>query len=74
MAKVQFSSPNFVYLDWAREVLPRSIGVDKISSHDGNPYHYGLEPRLQFLRMLAEVVQTNISPRDQKMVIVQEDI
>jgi hypothetical protein len=49
------NSSNFVFVDWAREVLPRSLGIHRLSSNDGNPYHYRLEPRLQFLQMLCEV-------------------
>ena len=51
----ELNSTNIVYLDWAREVLPRSIGDSRLKSTDGNPYHYGLEPRLQFLQMLSEI-------------------
>ena len=47
---------NFVFLDWSREVLPRSLGSDRLISNDNNPYHYGYQPRLQFLQMLAEVL------------------
>lgn len=52
------NSSNFIYLDWAREILPRSLGTDRLRSTDRNPYHYGLAPRLQFLQMLAEVYDT----------------
>ena len=46
---------NFIYLDWSREILPRSFGNERLRSNDRNPYHYGLQPRLQFLQMLSEV-------------------
>jgi hypothetical protein len=49
------NSSNLIYLPWAREILPRSIGKDRLRSTDGNPYHYNLQPRLQFLQMLSEV-------------------
>lgn len=49
-------SPNRVFIDWAREVLPRSIGELKIKSKDDNPYHYGLLARLQFVQLLTEVL------------------
>jgi hypothetical protein len=52
------NSSNIVYLDWAREILPRSLGADRLRSTDRNPYHYGLAPRLQFLQMLADVYDT----------------
>jgi hypothetical protein len=51
----QLNASNFIYLDWAREVLPRSIGFDRLRSLDQNPYHYALAPRVQLLQMLAEV-------------------
>jgi hypothetical protein len=47
------NASNLLFLDWGREVLPRSLGSDRLMSNDGNPYHYGLIPRLQFLQMLA---------------------
>ena len=49
-------SPNRITIDWAREVLPRSIGNFKIVAEDDNPYHYGIEGRLQFLQMLTSVL------------------
>eukprot|EP00980_Cylindrotheca_fusiformis_P010619 scaffold2362_cov109-Cylindrotheca_fusiformis.AAC.10 len=59
------SSSSFVYyLDWAREVLPRSLGTDRIRSWDRNPYHYGLLPRLQFLQMLAAELQNDNSNKN----------
>lgn len=51
----EINASNLIYLDWAREVLPRSIGWTRLRSWDRNPYHYGLAPRLQFLQMLADV-------------------
>lgn len=48
---------NMVYLDWAPEILPRSIGEDRLLSPDGNPFHYGLLPRLQFIHLLSEVYE-----------------
>ena len=48
-------APNLVYLDWGREILPRSIGNLRLASNDGNKFHYGLEARLQFLQMLTEL-------------------
>ncbi|CAJ1947769.1 unnamed protein product [Cylindrotheca closterium] len=51
----ELNAPNFIYLDWAREVLPRSIGFNRLRSLDQNPYHYSLAPRVQLLQMLAEV-------------------
>ena len=48
-------APNLVYLDWGREILPRSIGNLRLASGDGNKYHYGLGARLQFLQMLSEL-------------------
>jgi hypothetical protein len=47
------NASNLFFLDWGREVLPRSLGADRLMSDDGNPYHYGLIPRLQLLQMLA---------------------
>lgn len=46
---------HWIYLDWGREVLPRSIGSLRLTSGDHNRYHYGLTPRLQFIQMLAQV-------------------
>jgi len=51
----QLGAPNLVYLDWGREILPRSIGNLRLASGDGNKYHYGLQARLQFLQMLSEL-------------------
>lgn len=50
----ELNDPNFVYLDWGREILPRSIGSLRLASSDGNKYHYGLGARLQLAQMLSE--------------------
>lgn len=47
---------NFLVIDWAREVLPRSIGKYRILGEDDNPYHYGFEARFQFLQFLTHAL------------------
>jgi hypothetical protein len=50
----QLNHPQLLYLDWGKEILPRSFGDDqRVKSNDGNPYHYGFEPRWVFWQMLA---------------------
>jgi hypothetical protein len=63
---------NLLFLDWGRKVLPRSLGMDRLISNDGNPYHYGLIPRLQLLQMLAIQLDDEILAGGTK--VVQSDI
>jgi hypothetical protein len=46
-------SHQLTYLDWGKHVYARSFSDRRILSGDGNPYHYGLEPRLVLLQMLS---------------------
>jgi hypothetical protein len=52
-----------IFVDWAREILPRSLGDDRLKSNDQNPYHYGLTPRLIFLQMISHVIDTQIQQK-----------
>jgi hypothetical protein len=52
---------NLKVIDWATHVYPRSIGDSRILSGDNNPYHYGLEPRLVFIQLLSDMIDSLLS-------------
>lgn len=49
-------SDRFASVDWGREVLPKSLMEHRLKSNDGNPYHYGLVPRIVALQMIAQTM------------------
>ena len=57
IASLNNTTQQVVVLDWAREILPRSLGSHRLSSNDRNPHHYGLAARIQFLQQLAGLLE-----------------